>query len=103
MDSDSVRGIDRRRLVRWGGLAAAGVAAGVPLVSAGLTHAGTTPAAPDSSGHDQIPPDTRMSPPARWSATQPDIRRSTDSHPRTAARLHQIGSPSSSVRPAESS
>jgi hypothetical protein len=32
-DSESVRGIDRRRLVRWGGSAAAGVvAAGVPLV-----------------------------------------------------------------------
>jgi CubicO group peptidase (beta-lactamase class C family) len=53
MNSDSVRGIDRRRLVTWGGLAAAGAVAAVPLVSAGISHAGTTPAAPD-----QIPPDT---------------------------------------------
>jgi len=60
MDSDSVRGIDRRRLVRRAGLAAAaGVAFGVPLVSAGLAHAGATPELPDSSGPDQIPPDTR--------------------------------------------
>jgi CubicO group peptidase (beta-lactamase class C family) len=55
MDSDSVRGIDRRRLVRWGGVAAAGVAVGVPLVSAGPAHAGTAPAAPR---HDLLPPDT---------------------------------------------
>ena len=54
MDSDSIRGIDRRRLVRWGGLAAAGVAAGGPLVSAGIGHA----AAPAASGHNQIPLDT---------------------------------------------
>ena len=52
-DSDSARGIDRRRLVKWGGLAAAGAVATVPLVSAGISHAGTTPAAPA-----QIPPDT---------------------------------------------
>ncbi|MEV6925007.1 serine hydrolase domain-containing protein [Dactylosporangium sp. NPDC051485] len=57
MDSDSVQGIDRRRLFRWGGLAAAGVvAAGAPLVNAGLGHADSIPTA--SSGHDQIPPDT---------------------------------------------
>ncbi|MEN3307174.1 MAG: hypothetical protein V7603_3376 [Micromonosporaceae bacterium] len=53
MESDSVRGVDRRRLAKWGGLAAAGAVAAVPLVSAGLAHAGTTPAAPD-----QVPPDT---------------------------------------------
>jgi CubicO group peptidase (beta-lactamase class C family) len=53
MDSDSVRGIGRRRLVKWGGLAAAGAVAAVPLASAGISHAGTTPTAPD-----QIPPDT---------------------------------------------
>ncbi|MFE4665075.1 hypothetical protein ACFRI7_25490 [Streptomyces sp. NPDC056716] len=35
-DSDSVQGVGRRRLFRWGGLAAAGVAAGVPLVGAGV-------------------------------------------------------------------
>ncbi|GAA5198190.1 hypothetical protein GCM10023322_71010 [Rugosimonospora acidiphila] len=58
MYSDSVRGIDRRRLVRWGGVAAAGVAVGVPLVGAGPAHAGTTPAASDPSGHDRLPPDT---------------------------------------------
>jgi CubicO group peptidase (beta-lactamase class C family) len=53
MDSDSVRGIGRRRLVKWGGLAAAGAVAAVPLASAGISHAGTTPTAPD-----RIPPDT---------------------------------------------
>jgi CubicO group peptidase (beta-lactamase class C family) len=53
MDSDSVRGIGRRRLVKWGGLAAAGAVAAAPLASAGISHAGTTPTAPD-----QIPPDT---------------------------------------------
>ena len=60
---DSVRGIDRRRLVRWGGVAAAGaVAASVPLVSAGTGHAetpGNDRAPIDPSGHGRIPPDTR--------------------------------------------
>ncbi|WP_433541336.1 serine hydrolase domain-containing protein [Streptosporangium sandarakinum] len=52
MGSDSLPGIDRRRLVKWGGLAAAGaVAAGTPLVSAGTGHT-------ESSGHGRIPPDT---------------------------------------------
>jgi CubicO group peptidase (beta-lactamase class C family) len=57
---DSVRGIDRRRLVAWGGLAAAGVAAGAPLVGAEPGHA--APAGPDAllpPGHERIPPDTR--------------------------------------------
>jgi CubicO group peptidase (beta-lactamase class C family) len=60
--ADSERGIDRRRLLGWGGLAAAGVAAGTPLVSA--CHAAPAPtnpdapAAPEPSGHDPIPPDT---------------------------------------------
>jgi CubicO group peptidase (beta-lactamase class C family) len=54
MDSNSVRGIDRRRLIRWGGVAAAGVAAGVPLVSTGIGHADSTPA----GASEQIPPAT---------------------------------------------
>ncbi|MEV8632916.1 serine hydrolase domain-containing protein [Streptosporangium sp. NPDC051023] len=55
MDSDSVRGIDRRRLLGWGGLAAAGVvAAGAPPVGAQPGHAAPAPTAPDA-----IPPDTR--------------------------------------------
>lgn len=50
MDSDSVPGINRRRLLGWGGLAAAGVvAAGTQLVSAQPSHA--DPAA------TSIPPD----------------------------------------------
>ncbi|HEY0697975.1 MAG TPA: serine hydrolase domain-containing protein [Micromonospora sp.] len=62
---DSVRGVDRRRLVRWGGLAAASVAAGAPLVGAEPGRAAPAPTAPDApfapepSGHDRIPPDTR--------------------------------------------
>lgn len=53
MGSGSAHGIDRRRLFRWGGLATAGVvAAGVPLVNAGIGHA-------DSDHSDRIPPDTR--------------------------------------------
>jgi CubicO group peptidase (beta-lactamase class C family) len=54
MDSDSVSGIGRRRLLGWSGLAAAGVvAAGAPLVGAQPGHADPAPTDPD------IPPDTR--------------------------------------------
>ena len=52
MNSDSVRGIGRRRLVKWGGLAAAGAS----LVGVGIGHAGSALAG--SSGGDRIPPDT---------------------------------------------
>ncbi|MFI0355144.1 serine hydrolase domain-containing protein [Actinomadura sp. 9N407] len=54
MDEDSVRGVDRRRLLGWGGgLAAAGVVAGAQM-------AGSRPgyADPAPTGHD-VPPDTR--------------------------------------------
>ncbi|MFF8955679.1 serine hydrolase domain-containing protein [Streptomyces sp. NPDC014894] len=56
MDSDSVRGLDRRRLLGWsGGLAAAGVAAaGAQLVEAPPGHA-----APASAGPGAVPPETR--------------------------------------------
>ncbi|OZV76373.1 serine hydrolase [Micromonospora echinospora] len=58
MDPDTARGIDRRRLVTWGGAAAAGmVAAGGPLVGARIGHADSAPTG--SSGRDRIPPDTR--------------------------------------------
>jgi CubicO group peptidase (beta-lactamase class C family) len=50
---DSERGIDRRRLIKWGGVAAVGV----PLASARIARAASGP--PGSSGHDQVPPDTR--------------------------------------------
>ncbi|QES10637.1 class A beta-lactamase-related serine hydrolase [Streptomyces venezuelae] len=54
MDSDSVGGVDRRRLLGWGGLSAAGmVSAGAPLVGARPARAD---AAPTGSG---IPADTR--------------------------------------------
>ncbi len=53
MDSDSARGIGRRGLVKWGGSVAAGAVAAVPLVSAGISHAGAAPAA-----SDRVPPDT---------------------------------------------
>jgi CubicO group peptidase (beta-lactamase class C family) len=54
VDSDSVRGVGRRRLLGWGGLGAVGVvAAGVPLV-------GAQPAQADPATADtDIPPDTR--------------------------------------------
>ncbi|WP_431893513.1 serine hydrolase domain-containing protein [Micromonospora haikouensis] len=53
MDPDTARGIDRRRLITWGGVAAAGVvAAGGPLVGAGTGHA-------DPARTDRIPPETR--------------------------------------------
>ncbi|MER7499080.1 serine hydrolase domain-containing protein [Nonomuraea pusilla] len=60
MDSESVRGINRRRLLGWGGLAGVGVvAAGVPLV---VTRSGQAVAAgqhrPAPTGPD-IPRDTR--------------------------------------------
>ncbi|MFC5747067.1 serine hydrolase domain-containing protein [Actinomadura rugatobispora] len=54
MDSDSVRGVDRRRLLGWSGLAAAGVvAAGAQLADARPGHADPPPTGSD------IPPDTR--------------------------------------------
>jgi CubicO group peptidase (beta-lactamase class C family) len=55
MDSDSVRGVDRRRLLGWGGLAAAGV------VAAGASLVGAQPgdAEPAPTEDDRIPPDTR--------------------------------------------
>ncbi|WP_431935438.1 serine hydrolase domain-containing protein [Micromonospora sp. RP3T] len=64
MESDPVRGVDRRRLLGWGGLAAVGVAAGAPLLGAGPAHAAPTVPAPGtpgatSSGHGRIPPATR--------------------------------------------
>ncbi|MFF5715327.1 serine hydrolase domain-containing protein [Streptomyces buecherae] len=58
MDSDSVRGvggIDRRKLLGWGGLTAAGVAAGgAQLVGARPGHA-----APAATDPDTVPPDAR--------------------------------------------
>ncbi|MFF3667078.1 serine hydrolase domain-containing protein [Microtetraspora malaysiensis] len=59
MDSDSVRGINRRRLLGWGGLAAAGVvAAGAPLVGARSGHAVAAGHRPAPTDPD-IPPATR--------------------------------------------
>jgi CubicO group peptidase (beta-lactamase class C family) len=55
MDSDSVRGINRRRLLGWGGLAAGVVVAGVPLVGARAAAASTDF---ELSGDDRIPPGT---------------------------------------------
>lgn len=58
MNSDSARGVDRRRLVTWGGAAAAGVvAAGGLLAGARISHADSAPT--DSAGHGRIPPETR--------------------------------------------
>ncbi|MEU7583534.1 serine hydrolase domain-containing protein [Streptomyces sp. NPDC041068] len=55
MNSDSVRGVERRRLLGWGGLAVAGVAAaGVQLVDSRPAHA-----APGPTDSHAIPPDTR--------------------------------------------
>lgn len=58
MHSDAVRGIDRRRLVTRGAMAAAGMVAAVsPLVGAGVGHAGS--ARTGSSERDRVLPDTR--------------------------------------------
>lgn len=55
MDSDSASGVDRRRLLGWGGLTAAGVvAAGAQLGGAHPGHAAPAPA-----GSRAVPPDTR--------------------------------------------
>nr|WSY49045.1 beta-lactamase family protein [Streptomyces sp. NBC_00886] len=60
MDSDSVRGINRRRLLRWSGLAAAGVvAAGAPLVGARPGHAVAAGQHRPASTDPDIPPDSR--------------------------------------------
>ncbi|HEY6790097.1 MAG TPA: serine hydrolase domain-containing protein [Trebonia sp.] len=59
MDSDSVRGINRRRLLGWGGLAAAGVAAaGAQLACAHAGRAASAPAGAEPSGDDRVPPGT---------------------------------------------
>jgi CubicO group peptidase (beta-lactamase class C family) len=58
VDSDSVRGIGRRRLLGWGGLAA-GVAVGAPLAGAQLGQAASAATGPERSGDDRIPPDAR--------------------------------------------
>jgi CubicO group peptidase (beta-lactamase class C family) len=59
MDSDSARGVNRRRLLGWGGLAAAGaVAVGAPLVGARAGHAASPPAGPGPSGDNRVPPGT---------------------------------------------
>jgi CubicO group peptidase (beta-lactamase class C family) len=57
MDSDSVRGIGRRRLLGWGGLAA-GVVAGASLAGARFGHAASAATRPGPSGDDRIPPGT---------------------------------------------
>ncbi|MFV5998769.1 serine hydrolase domain-containing protein [Streptomyces sp. NPDC056231] len=60
MDSDSVRGINRRRLLGWSGLAAAGVvAAGAPLVGARPGDAVAAGQHRPTSTDPDIPPDTR--------------------------------------------
>jgi CubicO group peptidase (beta-lactamase class C family) len=51
--TDSGRGFDRRRLLGWGGLAVAGLAAGAPLLAAPPGHADPAPTDAD------IPPDCR--------------------------------------------
>ncbi|GAA3432813.1 serine hydrolase domain-containing protein [Kutzneria kofuensis] len=53
MDHNASTGIGRRRLLGWGGLAAAGVVAGAPLAGARPAHADPAP-----PGDDRIPPDT---------------------------------------------
>lgn len=61
MDSGSARGIDRRRLVGWGGVTAALLAAGAPLMGTRLAHAAPAATGSDAaepSGADQLPPDT---------------------------------------------
>jgi len=57
MDSDSIRGIGRRRLLGWGGLAA-GVVAGASVAGIQLGHAAATPADFELSADDRIPPGT---------------------------------------------
>ena len=57
VDSDSVRGVSRRRLLGWGGLAV-GVAAGASLADAQLGQAASASAGSGPSGNDRIPPDT---------------------------------------------
>ncbi|MGO1055436.1 serine hydrolase domain-containing protein [Crossiella sp. CA198] len=54
MNSDSAGAMDRRRLLGLGGLAAAGVVAGAPLLGAGLGQA----APEESSRQDRLPPET---------------------------------------------
>ncbi len=55
MESDSVRGVDRRRLLGWGGLGAVGVVAGASAAGAQPGYAEQARRA----GTDPVPPDTR--------------------------------------------
>jgi CubicO group peptidase (beta-lactamase class C family) len=62
MDSDSVRGVSRRRLLGWGGLAAGvvgGTVACASLAGAQAGHAAPAAAGPEPSGDGRIPPDTQ--------------------------------------------
>ncbi|AKU18585.1 beta-lactamase [Luteipulveratus mongoliensis] len=54
MDNESKRGIDRRRLLGWSGLAAAGAVAG-PLLGSESAHAATKL----DTAYDKVPPATR--------------------------------------------
>jgi len=55
MNSDSVRGVDRRRLLGWGGLTAAGVVAGASLGAAEPVHADQAPTDDDRIPRDALP------------------------------------------------
>ncbi|MEV8547733.1 serine hydrolase domain-containing protein [Streptomyces sp. NPDC051572] len=60
MDSDSVRGVGRRRLLGWSGLAAVGGVAGASPAGAQPSYAGQAPTGQaDHVPTDPIPPDTR--------------------------------------------
>jgi CubicO group peptidase (beta-lactamase class C family) len=60
MDSDSVRGVGRRRLLGWGGVVMAGGLAGASLVGAQPGYADqVADQAADQASADPIPPDTR--------------------------------------------
>ncbi|MFF8380678.1 serine hydrolase domain-containing protein [Streptomyces sp. NPDC015661] len=60
MDSDSVRGLGRRRLFGWGGWAAAGVvAAAAPVVGARPDQAVAAGQHRPAPTHPDVPPDTR--------------------------------------------
>lgn len=70
MDSDSVRGIGRRLLLGWGGLAA-GVAVGAPLAGAQVGHAVSAATDSEPSGGDRIPPGTLPEEPTGHGALRP--------------------------------
>ncbi|MFD8480474.1 serine hydrolase [Kitasatospora sp. NPDC059673] len=84
-DSDSVRGINRRRLLGWGGLAAAG------LVAVGAPPAGARPGQADPAPSDPAPTDPAPTGPAPADSGIPPATRPGGAYDQYVAELAAEG------------